>query len=245
MTILYDPQGEILIKLATTTQEKAQAFQLRYAIFSKKNIFDIPELNHQEQMEFDKYDSTCEHLIALEKSTNLVVGTLRFQTAHTAISTHGFFADNEYDTTELRKFKKPTIEVGRLCISEHFKTHNIFLLFWKALSNYIHHHFTVPVHIVGLCSIPYTNHHAISKIHHLLHSRSAFNGFTMSALPEHQFMTSPAEDLSEDLGQQSLPKLLRIYLSAGAQLLGSPAQDTQGDSILAITFPLLSLFQAR
>ncbi|MBU6960228.1 GNAT family N-acetyltransferase [Pseudomonas sp. CVAP len=245
MTLLNDHQGSILVKLATTKQEKEQAYQLRYEIFSKKDIFSIPETNHSTHMESDIYDTTCEHLIALDKSTGLVVGTLRFQTAHTAVNAHGFFADNEYDTQALRTSKKTIIEIGRLCINEHYKAHNIFLLFWKSLTTFINTHFTAPVYIIGLCSVPYTNHHEISTIHYLLQSKSTFNDFAMDAFPERRFLINPRGISTEDAHHLTLPKLLRVYLSAGAQLLGMPAQDTREGNILAVTFPLLSRFQAR
>ena len=61
------------LKTAQTMDELISLFELRYQVF----FGDSPEQVTEDELELDKFDSNCDHIIIRCKETNKIVGTYR------------------------------------------------------------------------------------------------------------------------------------------------------------------------
>lgn len=92
-------KGNILIKLAETKEEYDGLYHLRY--------FDLllnynNDNQNSDEVDKDLYDEVCDHLIAVDKNTNEVVGTYRLIRKSHLKDNLTFLTETEFDLTPLK-----------------------------------------------------------------------------------------------------------------------------------------------
>ena len=90
------------IKIAETEEEIKGAKKLRYDIFHVEAATNLDSNSHlQENIDEDKYDKFCEHLIVIDKSINRIVGAYRLLPSFRVDSEIGFHSEESFNIDDL------------------------------------------------------------------------------------------------------------------------------------------------
>ena len=120
---------DFVVKTADTPDELRKVLKLRYEIFTKE--FGV-KLKFQD-LDFDRYDLTGDHLLVVRKSTNEVLATYRVLCTE---FTNSFYSQNEFHLDEFLAKPGKKIELGRACVHESFRTGMLINLVWRGLAKY-------------------------------------------------------------------------------------------------------------
>ncbi|EKS6645713.1 GNAT family N-acetyltransferase [Enterobacter hormaechei] len=233
-------EHKLIAKVATSEYEIHQAMKLRYHVFSRKNIFPFSKENNDSKVDMDFLDRHCQHIVVIEKTTNKVIGTARFLEKKTALKNNIFLTNDGFDNTELMQVKDEFIEIGRVCVDEDYQSGNAFFLIKKEFNNFIRkHYFERKLFVIGMYSIEYSNDRELSGIYHYLKEKSNFSYFNVNAAETRGYKVMAKSQSVQITSDKQLPKLLRVYLSMGAKLLGTPCTDTVCNNILSISLPIV------
>lgn len=123
--------SNILIKIASTAEEKKAVYRLRY--FDLVLNYNEAQTN-SEEMDKDQYDDVCDHLIAIDCDTNEVVGTYRLIAKKHLKELKTFLTESEFDLTNLKKYE--ILEVGRAVVKEEYRDGIVIGLLWKGVIRY-------------------------------------------------------------------------------------------------------------
>lgn len=124
-------KGNILIKLAETKEEYDGLYRLRY--------FDLllnynNDNQNSDEVDKDAYDEICDHLIAVDKNTNEVVGTYRLIRKSHLKDNLTFLTETEFDLTPLKKYE--LLEVGRAVVKKEYRDGSVIGLLWSGVVRY-------------------------------------------------------------------------------------------------------------
>lgn len=115
------------VRIAQTQREIESALRLRHEVFNVE-LAGLKETKESGELEFDRFDFYCKHLIVVETRTRKTVGTYRLNTLETAGTTSGFYSYGAFSIENLPpKVLADSIEIGRACIArEHRSTRVLF-----------------------------------------------------------------------------------------------------------------------
>ena len=130
------------IKIAESNFEIKKAQSLRYKIFFKEKKIKRNNLKSLLQRDFDFYDKISEHLIIIDNNKevkNNVIGTYRLLRGNYAKLYRGFYTEQEFDISNLKKnfSSKDILELGRSCVHPQYRSGIILKLLWQGISRYI------------------------------------------------------------------------------------------------------------
>src|SRR5262249_42004034 len=86
------------------------------------------------------YDAYCDHLIVKDLARDQVVGTYRLLRGSQAKRHIGFYSENEFDLSNLKRASGEMLELGRSCIAATHRTFGTLNLLWSAIGNYAVQH---------------------------------------------------------------------------------------------------------
>ena len=142
MTTLIQHHSTILlrtdtleIKLATTFAEIAAALRLRFEVFN----LELQEgllASYDRGYDKDAYDAYCDHLIVRDLSTDKIVGTYRLLRQSVAERHIGFYSENEFELTKLKKLPGELLELGRSCVAYSHRNAITISRLWHAIIEY-------------------------------------------------------------------------------------------------------------
>lgn len=216
-------EGRYTVRFARTPEEIDAALRLRFSVFNLElnEGLDSSFLTERDE---DEFDSTCHHLIVVEKLTNTVVGTYRLRTLEMAKTYSGFYSSGEFRLENLPlKVLANSLEIGRSCIAREHRNTRVLFLLWKGLALYATK--MRKRYLFGCCSL-FTldcseGKRAAKKLKELnaLHPE-----FCVDAREECQ--CRPEDFLTPNITKEvELPKLFNTYLRIGAKVCGEPAID--------------------
>ncbi len=208
------PCGAQTIKLASTDEEKEQAFRLRFRVFNEELKEGLPE-NEKTGMDTDSFDQFCDHLLVLEGSN--VVGTYRVLPGPNRPK-EGFYTQTEFDISKLNLDMNLMVELGRACIDPvHRKRSTLMSLFW-GLHQYAN--FRGSRYFMGCGSLPLmSNDDAEATFKELVGKGQVDLNCGVAPLAANQFKGDASK------GNPQIPPLVAMYLEFGAKILGRPAYD--------------------
>jgi putative hemolysin len=119
------------------------------------------------------------------------------------------------------------VELGRACIHPEHRKYEVLMLLWKAIARYACDH--GGRYLIGCCSLNSQDRAAGSAVYRALAPALAPEGLRTSPLGDYGF------ELSDCRQEARPPKLLRAYLSLGANICGEPAIDQQFKTIDFLT----------
>lgn len=211
-------EGRYLMKVAKTPSEVETALRLRYQVFSVELGSETPSLGTA-PIEFDEFDTSCRHLLVIDRMTSKTVGTYRLNSIESAGTANGFYSNSEFSLDELPDdVLNSGVEIGRACIaSEHRNTRVLFLL-WRGLVAYLQAE--RKRYFFGCCSI-------FSKDEWV--GARAYRQLSEAGHVHERFRVTPRRNaitLGDQRGEQvELPSLFNMYLRIGAKVCGPPISD--------------------
>ncbi len=123
--------GNILIRLAQTEKDYKEIYRLRY--FDLILNYNQDQVNHEE-IDKDEYDDVCDHLVAIDKVKNEVIGTYRLIKRSHIKDLGRYLTENEFDISKLNGYE--VLEVGRAVVKEEYRDGAAINLLWKGVIRY-------------------------------------------------------------------------------------------------------------
>ncbi|OZA06132.1 MAG: hemolysin [Methylophilaceae bacterium 17-44-8] len=209
-------QSRLYLSIARTPAEVAEAQRLRYKVFAEEMGAQV---NGTGGLDIDGFDDFCDHLLVRESSTHQVIGTYRILSPHQASQAGGYYSAGEFDLSRISHLFDRTVEVGRACVHQDYRSGGTITMLWAGLAKYMQmHHYE---YMIGCASVPMNDggHAAASLFKRLKDdylSPPEYRVFPHNPLP--------IEALNQDM-QVACPPLIKGYLRLGAYICSEPAWD--------------------
>jgi putative hemolysin len=216
-------KGRYEIKTASEPAELEKVLQLRNDVFYREKSGRKPFLN----IDIDRFDLNCDHLMVVEKATGKVLGTYRLNSSRFSKS---FYSTTEFNMDNILSLPGVKLELGRACIHKDFRNGMIISLLWRGICEYMK--LTNTKYLFGCSSIETIDPVEIGNIHKYFADK-CYSPEYLRVQPKNKFaVIGPAtgNDSSNSENRQNelktnVPPLLKLYLKAGAFVCGAPALD--------------------
>jgi putative hemolysin len=218
------------LKTADRLDEFHKIFKFRYDVF----VGECHGTSEFDNIDIDQYDTICDHLIIQDKTTDDVVGYYRVLSS---AFTKNFYSENEFCLDTLKSLSGNKLELGRACIHQAHRNGQVLSLLWKGIGKYCLE--TQTRYLFGCSSV---HSESISLAHQIYHSFKVGGkietSFKVRALGDFKMNVNFDQHphiYEEDFANESIPSLLKSYLSAGAMIAGEPALDREFSCIDFLT----------
>ena len=186
--------------------------------------------SHSSGYDFDPFDAVVDHIIVSCAYTGRVVGTYRLQTGEMAARNLGYYSEREFNFSPYESLRPQVLELGRACIHQEHRSAQVLMLLWKAIAKYGMQRGCR--YLLGCSSLTSQDAGAGAAVY----------GRLKKFLVRPELQTRPQRGFACDLDGPALeeeagkvPKLLRAYLTIGAQICGPPALDAEFKTIDFLT----------
>jgi putative hemolysin len=215
------------IRMAHSAADLMRAFKLRYEVFNielKEGLSSSLGSGY----DIDRFDPAVDHLVVEHVATGAIVGTYRLQTGNSAAQRIGYYSAQEFDFAPYERIRAELVELGRACVHKEHRSGNVLGILWKGIIDYATGRGCR--YLIGCSSLttqdPATGLAAYRALHkHEVEPELRTVPLAAHALP---LDTGPATDVQ-------IPRLLRAYLTIGAQICGPPAIDREFKTIDFLT----------
>ncbi len=208
--------GGLRVALAHDEAEVAEAQRLRYKVFAEEMGANLPSNNG---LDIDHYDAFCQHLIVRDEHSGRVVGTYRLLTPAGAQAAGGWYSAAEFDLSRLTHILPNTVELGRACVHQDYRSGGTITLLWAGLARFMQAYQLDYMMGCGSVSMADGGHFAASLYRQL--SEKALSPADYRVFP---LCPLPIAALQQDLAV-SCPALIKGYIRVGAYICGEPAWD--------------------
>jgi putative hemolysin len=219
--------GTLEVKLASTFAEIDRAMRLRFEVFNLE-LQEGLRSSYDKGYDSDPYDPYCDHLIVKDLESDKVVGTYRLLRKSQAEKQIGFYSENEFDLSNLKKLPGDLLELGRSCIAATHRTYATINLLWSAIGQYaLEKNIS---HMFGCASLHCSDSEEVQPIYSYLRARHyAPEKYRVQPLPSCRMDIKDEADLPFDGREVSrkIPPILKGYLRTGAIVCGPPAYDVE------------------
>jgi putative hemolysin len=145
------------VAIANTAADVHAAQRLRYQVFAEELGADLSSSDSagedlDARRDCDEYDDACQHLIAIDRDADMVVGCYRILTPEAAARRAGYYSETEFDLSPLAELRTGLAEVGRACIHPDYRGGSVILMLWSALARYMQEQ-QIP-YVMGCASVP-------------------------------------------------------------------------------------------
>ena len=208
------------VKIAETDFEIKKAQHLRYKIFFKNKKAKNKPINNLFKRDFDFYDKVSDHIIIIDNNINNyenVVGTYRLLRGNFAKIYKGFYTEQEFDISNLKKHfsNSNMLELGRSCVHTDYRSGIILKLLWQGISNYINN-YKIKI-LFGCASFHGTDPKKFKNEFNLLRKNFCLNDdFNVKSLQKNPIHFQTLQD--EKMVFKNLPPLIKGYLRAGGMM---------------------------
>src|SRR5262252_9068660 len=122
-------------RLAAGPEDLRAAQRLRFQVFNIE-LREGLQQSWDTQLDADRFDEACDHLLIEQTGTGEVVGTYRLQTGSSAAAHHGYYSAQEFDFTPYEKYRAEIVELGRACVHHDHRKMNVLQLLWRGIAQY-------------------------------------------------------------------------------------------------------------
>jgi putative hemolysin len=219
-----DPRYTLLLTSEPSQIRAAQ--RLRYQVFSTESGFT---LRNDDELDIDRFDDYCDHLVVREDHTGELVGCYRMLPPPGAIAAGGLYSAGEFDISALDTLRPFMVEMGRAVVRADHRNGAVILMMWTGILAYLDR--CGYDYVVGCVSVPT---HAEGP------PGSQLRGIRDAVLARHgaapEFTVHPYRpvrlagrrlDTIDPPARTTIPALMRGYLRLGAQICGEPAHDPE------------------
>ena len=218
--------GGYRVRLATSREDVRAAQTLRFLVFNLEMQEGL-ESSYLTLRDEDRFDAACDHLLV--EFGGEVVGTYRMQSGEQAAAGQGFYGAQEFDFTPLAGIQSEVMELGRACVRRDHRNLTVLSLLWRGVEG--HARAAGCRYLVGCSSLTSQSGAEGMEVYRLLAHRHLAPEFLRTRpLPGWECVPG-----GEGVGEVSVPKLLRAYLSLGAWICGEPALDREFKTIDFLT----------
>ena len=216
-----------ILRLAANPQELESIFQLRFEVFNLELGLGLSNSNIA-QMDQDKFDQVCHHLLLIAKNTGETIGTYRMQTYTMAAQYLGFDAADIFDLHGIPDaVLQSSVEVGRACIAKKYRNSHTLLLLWKGLANYLL--WTKQQYFFGCASLLTQSHREAACTFNYLKQNNFIHPHIL-VCPHAKYLIEIPQSYPEK-SNISIPNIFQAYLNIGAKVCSLPAIDQQFKTI--------------
>ena len=210
-------QSPIQVYVARDASEIKEAQRLRYRVFAEEMGASLPY--NAEGLDIDEFDAFCDHLIVRDRETLQVVGTYRVLPPEQAKLIGRLYSASEFDLARLEHLLPKTVEIGRSCVHEDYRSGGVIMALWAGLGSYMKQNgYEI---MLGCASVPMGDGgHYAASLNRMLQEKylSPVEYRTFPKLP------LPLDKLNSTLEVEP-PPLIKGYLRVGAKICGEPAWD--------------------
>src|ERR1051325_933562 len=221
--------GVYRLRFAESLEDLEAACRLRFLVFNLE-LGEGLETAYEHGFDTDEFDAVCDHLIVEHRATHQVVGTYRLQTGTSAASNLGYYSAREFDFTPYESLRTSIVELGRASIHREHRSFPVLSLLWRGIAAYARKHRAR--YLIGCSSLPSQDPQVGSAMYHLLQRHLVDADFRTTPVPDYDMPLLAADSTD---AQVRPPKLLRAYLSIGANICGRPALDREFKTIDFLT----------
>ena len=210
------------VKLAETREEVEQALKLRFDVFNIELGEGLDE-SFATEMDEDKFDEQCHHLVVIDNDSNEVIGTYRMQTSEMASAGEGFYTQGEFDLTQFPdQIISNAVELGRACIHRDHRNGRVLFLLWRGLAKYLV--VTQKRYLFGCCSLTSQDPNEGLIAYNYLKKRDLLHpDFQLIVQDAYECLEHADASITED--EMKLPQLFRLYIDQKAKVCSPPALD--------------------
>lgn len=211
----------LFTKLAQTDDDVRAAQRLRYEVFVRELGSDGEGVDHDLQLETDRFDPYFDHLLLIDRNapsnvSSGVVGVYRLLRQDQADKIGQFYSEDEYDLTRLKASGRKLLELGRSCLLPDYRGGAGMYLMWNALAEYVEQH-KVEV-LFGVASFHGTDLEGLAEPLSLLHHRHLAPEDLRVRTVETYFQPMNLvnkEELNAKSAMLAVPALIKAYLRLG------------------------------
>jgi L-ornithine Nalpha-acyltransferase len=215
------------VKLATTFAEREAALRLRFEVFNLE-LAEGLLASYERGYDTDAYDAYCDHLIVKDVATNKVVGTYRLLRQSVAERNIGFYSENEFDLTSLKRLPGELLELGRSCVAHAYRNATTVSRLWNAIIEYARQRGIA--YLFGCGSLHQSESEEVLPLYAYLRDHY---------LAPAEFRVQPLASCRMQLDEtarvwyepramsRQLAPVMKGYLRAGAMICGAPAFDAE------------------
>ncbi len=212
---VYQSTSNFILKTAESPFELRQVLKLRHEVFYR----ELLDRSHSTNLDFDEFDSVCDHLIIIDRKTKKIVGTYRMICSSFS---DRFYSQGEFELDGVLAQPGNKLELGRACIALKYRTGTIINLLWKGVAEYIRK--TNSKYLFGCASVHTVDAVIASRLLALLrHKGLAIDG--LEVRPTEKFQCKLPRVAADDAFEKEIPGLIQSYIAAGAKFYGEPALD--------------------
>lgn len=229
---LNELRGSYLLRFATTATDVESCQRLRYEVFNLE-LGEGLSTSVESELDVDRFDAPCDHLMVIDEATGRTIGTYRMQTWDTAVSAEGFYAAGEFDLSSIPEaYMQQAIELGRAAVAADYRDQAVLFLLWRGLIAYLR--WNRKRFFFGCSSITSQDPEEGLRAHDWLKRENHMHPeFEVHPTAEYRCESAGYESLHEEY---SLPKLFALYLRFGGKLCGPPAIDREFGTIDFLTW---------
>jgi putative hemolysin len=254
--------GRYRVRLAETTEDREAACRLRFKVFNIE-LGEGLDSSYQTGLDTDRFDRFCEHLLVEDKleenPAKCVVGTYRMQSGMTAGRNFGYYSEQEFCFAPYELLRADILELGRASIDREHRTPEVLTLLWRGIAQYATE--MGLRYLIGCSSLTSKDPSEGWQMYRQLDRYRVSPEFETEptaayacpieqegsdaqpsrSLQESSQIPSAEAGESETSTQASLPvpvkvpKLLKTYLTIGAQICAPPAWDREFGTIDFLT----------
>jgi putative hemolysin len=217
------------LRSAESVQDLEAAYRLRFLVFNLE-LGEGLEAAYERGYDTDEFDAVCDHLIVEHRPTHQVVGTYRLQTGTSAASNLGYYSAREFDFTPYESLRNSIVELGRASIHREHRSFQVLSLLWRGIAAYAQRR--QARYLIGCSSLTSQDPQIGSAMYHSLQRHLADPEFRTTPLPDYDMSLLVADTT---VASVQPPRLLRAYLSIGANICGRPALDREFKTIDFLT----------
>ena len=239
------------IKIAESNFEIKKAQSLRYKIFFKEKKIKKKSFKFLLQRDYDFYDKISDHLIIIDNNREIrdnVIGTYRLLRGNCAKLYRGFYTEQEFDISNLKKnfSSKDILELGRSCVHPQYRSGIILKLLWQAISNYIKM-YKIKI-LMGCASFHGTNPSKFEDEFSLLYESYRLpEDYNVKSLQSNEISFN--KNINHSTILNKLPPLIKGYLRAGGMVSENFYIDKEFETIdycvIMLTEKIVSRYQNK
>ncbi len=208
--------GGFVVRLAQNESELRASQVLRY----QEMILDYCQKNvNQLGYDVDQYDEYAEHLIAIEESTNKVVGSYRIIINPNRAKNQTFMTEEEFDISNILSHGENVMELSRAIIEKDYRNGVIIKLLWRFILNYAEERNIR--YVIGEASYYGIDPNKYKEsLSYLYHNCLLDDSFNVLANPKGCFSLNilPKAELDNQNEKRLLPPLIKGYLAFGGKV---------------------------
>lgn len=218
---MASPEPQFVLKLAQSTEEIEAAQRLRYKVFIQELAGDGDMVDHDAQLEKDRFDPVFDHLILFDTSrsgqlNDQAIGVYRLLRDDKAGEIGQFYSEDEYDLSVLKQSGRKLLELGRSCLHPDYRGGAAMYHLWNGLAEYVFEH-EIEI-LFGVASFHGTDVASLAAPLSLLHHRHLAPQDLRVRTQLAHFQTMdliPEAQINRLAAMRDVPALIKAYLRLG------------------------------